>query len=169
MKLTGENRNTRRKICPSATLSTTNLTWTDPGVLPSTLHHPAVSVRRFLLNNGGQYYKTINDPIKFTTSCHVFQVTVTNFQNGKISSPIPRSRETSYNWRSLKNVSSDFLLGHSKSDADYKKTHLVWQPTTLSTWQVKFVWCHFTNTRAYTMNTCVIKPYNAPTPWNRLV
>jgi hypothetical protein len=32
MKLTGENRNTRRKICSSATLSNTNLTRTDPGL-----------------------------------------------------------------------------------------------------------------------------------------
>jgi hypothetical protein len=32
MKLTGENRNTGRKTCPSATLSTTNPTWTDPGL-----------------------------------------------------------------------------------------------------------------------------------------
>jgi hypothetical protein len=31
MKLTGENRSTRRKTCPSATLSTTNPTCTDPG------------------------------------------------------------------------------------------------------------------------------------------
>jgi hypothetical protein len=30
MKLTGENRRTRRKTCPSATLSITNPTWTDP-------------------------------------------------------------------------------------------------------------------------------------------
>jgi hypothetical protein len=30
MKLTGENRSTRGKTCPSATLSTTNPTWTDP-------------------------------------------------------------------------------------------------------------------------------------------
>jgi hypothetical protein len=29
MKLTGENRSTRGKTCPSATLSTTNPTWTD--------------------------------------------------------------------------------------------------------------------------------------------
>jgi hypothetical protein len=29
--LTGENRSTRGKTCPSATLSTTNPTWTDPG------------------------------------------------------------------------------------------------------------------------------------------
>jgi hypothetical protein len=34
MKLTGENRTTRRKTCPSATLSTTNPTWTDPGSNP---------------------------------------------------------------------------------------------------------------------------------------
>jgi hypothetical protein len=31
MKVTGENRSTRGKTCPSATLSTTNPTWTDPG------------------------------------------------------------------------------------------------------------------------------------------
>jgi hypothetical protein len=31
MKLTGQNRSTRVKACPIATLSTTNPTWTDPG------------------------------------------------------------------------------------------------------------------------------------------
>jgi hypothetical protein len=31
MQLTGENRSTRGKTCPSATLSTTNPTWTDTG------------------------------------------------------------------------------------------------------------------------------------------
>jgi hypothetical protein len=34
MKLTGENRSIRGKTCPSATLSTTNPTWTDPGSNP---------------------------------------------------------------------------------------------------------------------------------------
>jgi hypothetical protein len=34
MKLTGKNRSTRRKTCPSATLSTTNPIWTDPGSNP---------------------------------------------------------------------------------------------------------------------------------------
>jgi hypothetical protein len=34
MKLTGENRSTRGKSCRSATLSTTNPTWTDPGLNP---------------------------------------------------------------------------------------------------------------------------------------
>jgi hypothetical protein len=34
MKLTGENRSTGRKTCPSATLSTTNPTWTDLGLNP---------------------------------------------------------------------------------------------------------------------------------------
>jgi hypothetical protein len=34
MKLTGENRSTRGKTCPSTTLSTTNPTWTDPGSNP---------------------------------------------------------------------------------------------------------------------------------------
>jgi hypothetical protein len=32
--LTGENRRTRRKTCPSATLSTTNPTWIYPGANP---------------------------------------------------------------------------------------------------------------------------------------
>ena len=35
MKLTGENRSTQEKTCPSATLSTTNPTWTAPGSNPS--------------------------------------------------------------------------------------------------------------------------------------
>jgi hypothetical protein len=34
MKLTGENRSTRGKACPSATLSATNPTWTDQGSKP---------------------------------------------------------------------------------------------------------------------------------------
>jgi hypothetical protein len=34
MKLTGENQRTRGKTCPSATLSTTNPTWTDLGSNP---------------------------------------------------------------------------------------------------------------------------------------
>ena len=34
MKLIGENQSTRGETCPSATLSTTNPTWTDPGIEP---------------------------------------------------------------------------------------------------------------------------------------
>jgi hypothetical protein len=34
MKLTGENRRTRGKTCPSVTFSITNPTWTDPGLNP---------------------------------------------------------------------------------------------------------------------------------------
>jgi hypothetical protein len=34
MKFTGESRSTRGKTCPSATLSTTNPTWTDRGSNP---------------------------------------------------------------------------------------------------------------------------------------
>jgi hypothetical protein len=34
MKLTWENRSTRGKTCPCATLSTTNPTWTNPGSNP---------------------------------------------------------------------------------------------------------------------------------------
>jgi hypothetical protein len=32
MKLTGKNRSTLGKTCPIASLSTTNPTWTDPGI-----------------------------------------------------------------------------------------------------------------------------------------
>jgi hypothetical protein len=32
--MTGENRRTRRKTCPSATLSTTNPIWVEPGANP---------------------------------------------------------------------------------------------------------------------------------------
>jgi hypothetical protein len=40
MKLTRENRSTRGKTCPSATLSTANPTWTDPGSNPGLrIHH----------------------------------------------------------------------------------------------------------------------------------
>jgi hypothetical protein len=38
MKLTAENRSTRRNTYPSATLSTTNPTWTDPGSNPSLIY-----------------------------------------------------------------------------------------------------------------------------------
>jgi hypothetical protein len=38
MILTGENRRTRRKTCPIATLSTTNPTWIDPGVGNTVTH-----------------------------------------------------------------------------------------------------------------------------------
>jgi hypothetical protein len=34
MELTGENRSTRGQTCPSATFSTTNPTWTNPGSNP---------------------------------------------------------------------------------------------------------------------------------------
>jgi hypothetical protein len=34
MILAGENRRTRRKTCPSATLSIINLTWIDPDANP---------------------------------------------------------------------------------------------------------------------------------------
>jgi hypothetical protein len=50
MKLTRENRRTRRKTCPSPTLSTTNPTWTDPESNPI-LRGPATN----RLNHGTAY------------------------------------------------------------------------------------------------------------------
>jgi hypothetical protein len=52
MKLTGENRST----CPSATLSTTNPTWTDPGSNPD-------------LRGGRPGFDPMERPIK-TTKLH---------------------------------------------------------------------------------------------------
>jgi hypothetical protein len=59
MKLTGENQSTWGKTCPSATLSTTNPTWTDPGSNPGLRggrpaanrlsHGTAVSARLLIL------------------------------------------------------------------------------------------------------------------------
>ena len=56
MKLTGENRSTGRKTCPSVTLSTTNPTWTDQGLSPGLLKARPVplitpAVGRVTLNN----------------------------------------------------------------------------------------------------------------------
>jgi hypothetical protein len=52
MKLTGENRSTRGEICPSATLSTTNSTWTDPGSNPGFRgERPAPDVKWFGLSS----------------------------------------------------------------------------------------------------------------------
>jgi hypothetical protein len=46
MILTGENRRTRRKNCPSATLSTTNPTWIDLGANPGLCgERPATNLR----------------------------------------------------------------------------------------------------------------------------
>jgi hypothetical protein len=45
MMLTGETRNTRRKPCPSATLSTTNLTCTDLGLNLSLRSESLVNIR----------------------------------------------------------------------------------------------------------------------------
>jgi hypothetical protein len=52
MILTGENRRTRRKTCPSATLSTTNPIWIDPGTNPG-LHGERPASNR--LNHGTAY------------------------------------------------------------------------------------------------------------------
>jgi hypothetical protein len=60
MKLTGENRSTRRKTCPSATLFTKNPTWTDsgsnPGLrgeMPATnrLSHGTATLRSYPVND----------------------------------------------------------------------------------------------------------------------
>jgi hypothetical protein len=66
--LTGENRKSRRKTCPSATLSTTNATWIDPGANPG-LHgeRPATN---YLSHGTAQYpsYKQLASPLRRFTA-----------------------------------------------------------------------------------------------------
>jgi hypothetical protein len=66
MKLTGENRSTERKTCPSATLSTINPTWTGPGSNPglrsgkpaaNRLSH-GTALRLMLVTRGVQNFET---------------------------------------------------------------------------------------------------------------
>ena len=47
MKLTGENRSTRGNTCPSATVSTTNPIWTDPGSNPGLRGERPATNRRY--------------------------------------------------------------------------------------------------------------------------
>jgi hypothetical protein len=56
MKLTGENRSTRGKICPSAPLSTTDPTWTDPGSNPGLRGERPATNR---LNHGTAYFTNL--------------------------------------------------------------------------------------------------------------
>jgi hypothetical protein len=56
MKLTGKNRSTRGKTCPSATLSTTNPTWTDQGSSPGLRGGRPVIIR---LNQGTAHLKVL--------------------------------------------------------------------------------------------------------------
>jgi hypothetical protein len=60
MKVTWENRSTRGKTCPSAILSTTNPTWTDPGSNPdlrggmpaaNSLNHGTALYKNYTKNN----------------------------------------------------------------------------------------------------------------------
>jgi hypothetical protein len=63
MKLTGENRSTRRKPCPSATLSTTNPTWTDPG---SSTGLRGESPATNCLSHGTANFRIIMNSVKIT-------------------------------------------------------------------------------------------------------
>jgi DNA-binding protein H-NS len=49
MKFTGENRSTRGKTCPSSTLSTTNPTWTGPGIEPGPPQWVAGAIYSYLM------------------------------------------------------------------------------------------------------------------------
>jgi hypothetical protein len=54
MILTGENRGTRRQTCPSATLSTTNPTWIEPGANPGLRGERPVTNRLTWLLTAGE-------------------------------------------------------------------------------------------------------------------
>jgi hypothetical protein len=70
MKSAGENRRTRGETCPNATLSTTNLTWTDPGSNPG-LRGGRPAANR--LNHGtAKCAITSNDRIVKLKACHNF-------------------------------------------------------------------------------------------------
>jgi hypothetical protein len=62
MKLKGENRGTRGKTCPSATLSITNPTWTDPGSNPSLRGERSATNR---LSHGTDFNMSHSDAVDF--------------------------------------------------------------------------------------------------------
>jgi hypothetical protein len=51
MIMTGENRRSRRKTCPSTTLSTTNLTWIYPGANPGLRVERRLTIIALTLNS----------------------------------------------------------------------------------------------------------------------
>jgi hypothetical protein len=68
MKLTRKIR-TRRKPCPSATLSTTNPTWTDPGSNPGVRgERPAIN----RLSHGTAQFRVLTT-VKQITCSHLIQ------------------------------------------------------------------------------------------------
>jgi hypothetical protein len=66
MKLTGENRSTRGKTCPSATLSTTNPAWTDVG---SHGHHMLCIRMRFSIYDAVNILLNASKP---KTTCDLY-------------------------------------------------------------------------------------------------
>jgi hypothetical protein len=68
MKLTGENRRTRGKTCPSATLSTTNPTWTDPGSNPALSGGRPAANR---LSHGTAFYRPLLRGMQLTCTAWV--------------------------------------------------------------------------------------------------
>jgi hypothetical protein len=61
MKLTGKNRSTRGRTRPSANLSTTNPTWTDPGSSPGLRDEKPATNR---LSHGMTYPKDLRPETK---------------------------------------------------------------------------------------------------------
>jgi hypothetical protein len=78
MKLSGENRSTRGKTCPSATSSTKNPTWTDPGSNPSLRgEKPATNrLSHGTALQGVSIYIYLVSSIMLSTSCICFASTI---------------------------------------------------------------------------------------------
>jgi hypothetical protein len=75
MTQTGQNRSSRTKTCPSATLFTTNLTWTNVGSKPG-LHDESPAINRLheALNSRKQHLETPSLP----HGKHSFSITKAN-------------------------------------------------------------------------------------------
>jgi hypothetical protein len=88
MKLTAENRSTRRKTCHSATLSTTNSTWTDPGSNPG-LRGGRLAANRLSHGTAQDYNRTCC----FVRACKLF-FTLTEKQ----SESVPEYSAGDHSW-----------------------------------------------------------------------
>jgi hypothetical protein len=83
MKLTGENRSTRRKTCPSVNLSTTNATWTDPGSNPGLrVERPATNRLSYGKAKPMSYYFTLStDTIAMATISVFYSIFTVHFSS----------------------------------------------------------------------------------------
>jgi hypothetical protein len=111
MILTGENWRTRRKTCPSATLSTTNPTWIDPGANSGPRgERPATND----LSYGTAHYLNVN----FKPFFFLIQTSTSTCR----SQCVPPTRKVGDPWLRLKHCTEDKLvpLLHNYENYNYK-------------------------------------------------